>query len=50
MELLGGSIIAGNNGVKDEFSQIAHTLAKLGVIKNEQLVTLLKEYIINIII
>ena len=25
LELLGGSILAGNNGVKNEFSKIAHT-------------------------
>ena len=29
LELLGGSILAGNNGVKNEFSQIAPTLNKL---------------------
>ena len=46
LELLGGSIIAGNDGVKDEFSQIAHTLNKLGVLNNNQLNNLLKEYII----
>ena len=28
LELLGGSILAGNDGVKDEFTQIAHTLNK----------------------
>ena len=26
LELLGGSILAGNNGAKNEFSQIVHTL------------------------
>ena len=46
MELLGGSIIAGNDGVKGEFTQIAHTLNKIGVINNNQLNDLLKEYII----
>ena len=34
LELLGGSILAGNNGVQ---SQIAHTLNKLGAIDNNQL-------------
>ena len=46
LELLGGSILAGNNGVKNEFSKIAHTLNKLGVLNNNQLNNLLKEYII----
>ena len=46
MELLGGSILAGNDGVKKEFIQIAHTLNKIGVINNNQLNNLLKEYII----
>ena len=32
LELLAGSIIAGNNGVKQEFSQIAHLLHQLKVI------------------
>ena len=46
LELLGGSILAGNNGVKNEFSKIAHTLNKLGVLNNNQLNSLLKEYVI----
>ena len=46
LELLGGSIMAGNDEVKDEFTQIAHTLNKLGVINNNQLNDLIKEYII----
>ena len=46
LELLGGSILAGNNGVKTEFSQIVHTSSKLGVLNNNQLNNLLKEYII----
>ena len=37
LELLGGSILAANNGVKNEFSKIAHTLNKLGVLNNNQL-------------
>ena len=36
MELLGGSIKAGNDGVKGEFTQIAHTLNKIGAINNNQ--------------
>ena len=46
MELLGGSIKAGNDGVKGELTQIAHTLNKIGAINNNQLNDLLKEYII----
>ena len=46
LELLGGSIQVGNNGVKNEFSQIAHTLNHLGVLNNTQLNSLLKEYVI----
>ena len=46
LELLGGSIIAGNNGVKEEFSQIVHVLNKLGQVDNDQLVALLKGYVI----
>ena len=46
LELLGGSILAGNNGAKNEFSKIAHTLNKLGVLNNNQLNSLLKEYVI----
>ena len=46
LQLLGGSILAGNNGVKNEFSKIAHTLNHLGVLNNTQLNSLLKEYVI----
>ena len=46
LELLGGSILAGKNGVKNKFSKIAHTLNKLGVLNNTQLNSLLKEYVI----
>ena len=45
-ELLGGSLLAGNDGVKNEFTQIAHTLNKIGVIDNNQLNDLLREYVI----
>ena len=34
MELLGGSILAGNNGAKSEFSEIVHKLFQLGKIDN----------------
>ena len=46
LELLSGSILAKNNGVKNEFSKIAYTLNKLGVLNNTQLNSLLKEYVI----
>ena len=45
MELLGGSILAGDNSVKNEFSQIAHKLNQLGTISNKQLIELLKNYV-----
>ena len=47
LELLGGSIIAGNNGVLQEFSQIAHLLNQMKVITKKQLNELLKTYITN---
>ena len=37
LELLAGSIIAGNNGVKQEFSQIGHLLHQLKVINKKTL-------------
>ena len=45
LELLGGSILAGNNGVIPEFSQIAHLLNQMKVISKKQLSNLLKSYI-----
>ena len=45
LELLGGSILAGNNGVINEFSQIAHLLNKMKVISNKQLNNLLQSYV-----
>ena len=45
LKLLGGSILAGNNGVKNEFSKIALTLNKLGIVNNNQLNSLIKQYI-----
>ena len=48
LELLAGSIIAGNNGVKQEFSQIAHLLHQLKVITKKTLNDLLKNiYCLN---
>ena len=46
LELLAGSIFAGNNGVKQVFSQIAHLLHQLKVITKKQLNDLLKNYIL----
>ena len=46
MELLGGSMLAGNDGVKSEFSEIVHKLFQLGKIDNTQLNELLKYYVI----
>ena len=47
LELLIGSILAGNNGVIQEFSQIAHLLHQMKVITKKQLNKLLKKYILN---
>ena len=47
LELLIGSILAGNNGVLQEFSQIAHLLYQMKVITKKQLNDLLKKYILN---
>ena len=47
LELLGGSILVGNNGVIQEFSQIAHLLNQMKVITKKQLNDLLKKYISN---
>lgn len=46
LELLGGSIQAGNDSVKDEFSEIAHTLRKLNVIDHDQFEEMMNDYII----
>ena len=46
LELLAGSIFAGNNAVKQEFSQIAHLLHQLKVISKKTLNDLLKIYIL----
>lgn len=37
LKFLGWSIMAGNDGVKNEFTQIAHTMNKLGVLNNKQI-------------
>ena len=45
LELLDGSLKAGNNGALTEYTQIAHHLRDIGTISNKQLNTLLKKYI-----
>ena len=45
LELLAGSLAAGNNGVLNEYIQIAHRLRDLGVVTNNQLNNLLKKCI-----
>ena len=45
LELLAGSILAGNNGVIQEFSQIAHLLNQMKVVTKKQLNDLLKKYL-----
>ena len=45
LELLGGSLTAGNNGVLPEYVQIAHRLRDLRVISNKQLNKMLKKYV-----
>ena len=47
LELLGGSILAGNKGVIQECSQIAHLLNQMKVITKKQLNDLLKKHILN---
>ena len=46
LELLGGSIMAGNDGAKNEFSDIVHKLFQLGMIDNAKLNELLQVYVI----
>ena len=44
-ELLAGSLAAGNNGLLSEYIQIAHRLRDLGVVTNNQLNKLLRNYL-----
>ena len=48
MELLGGSILAGNDGAKSEFSKILYKLHQLGEIDNAKLNDLLEVYVIKL--
>ena len=45
LELLDGSLRAGNNGALPEYIQIAHRLRDTGFITNTQLNTLLRKYV-----
>ena len=45
LELLNGSLAAGNNGVLPEFIQISHRLRDLGILSNKQLNALLRKVI-----
>ena len=45
MTLLGGSIQAGNNGAKSEFSDVVHKLYQFGKIDNKNLNNLLEVYV-----
>ena len=45
LELLGGSLAAGNNGVLPEYIQIGHRLRDLGVISNKQLYKMLNKQV-----
>ena len=45
LELLNGSLVAGNNGVLPEYIQIAHRLRDHGIITNNQLNTLLRKVV-----
>ena len=45
LNLLGGSIIAGYDSIKNEFSEVAHTLHKLGAFPNEVLNSLLTKFL-----
>ena len=47
LKLLGGSILAGNNGLIQEFSQIARLLNQMKVITKKQLNDLLKKIYIE---
>ena len=48
LELLSGSLAAGNNGVLREYIQIVHQLKNIGVLNNNQLNKLLKSTPLNI--
>ena len=45
LHLLGGSIMAGNNSAKNEFSEVAHTLHKLDLFPSEVLNSPLSKFL-----
>ena len=45
LELLGGSLAAGNDDVLTEYIQLAHRLRDLGIVTNNQLNKLLRNYL-----
>ena len=45
LELLDGSLRAGNNGALPEYMQIAHRLRDIGIVSNTQLNELLKKHV-----
>lgn len=47
LELLAASINAGNNCVKNEFSEIAHTLRNMGLLTQTDLYKLLRKYVLR---
>lgn len=47
LELLAGSISAGNNGVANEFTEIAHVLRNMGILSQTALNKLLRKFILG---
>ena len=47
LELLAGSISAGNNGVANEFTEIAHVLRIMGILTQTALNKLLRKFILG---
>lgn len=47
LELLAGSISAGNNGVVNEFTEIAHVLRNMGILSQTALNKLLRKFILD---
>ena len=48
LELVGGSIMAGNDSAKNEFSEVAHVLWRLGLIKDDALKDLLQGFMFRL--
>lgn len=47
LELLAGSISAGNNGVANEFTEIAHFLRSMGLLSQKDLNNLLRKFVLR---